>query len=67
MSNTSEVRKLVRLLVKQGIRVERARNGHLDVYCPDGQRVQLSFSPSDHRAIRNTKANLRRHGINLPR
>ena len=67
MSNTSDMKKLVRLLRKLDVTVERTRNGHWAALCPDGTRVVFATTPSDHRAIANTRSALRRHGVDLPR
>jgi tryptophanase len=61
-----EVKRLVRALEAQGIRVVKRHGGHIAVYAPDGL-VFMAATPSDYRAHRNDLARLRRHGVDLPR
>lgn len=56
--------KLIRQLRKNGYVVEMRKGGHYAVMARDGQRlVTLPASTSDHRAIKNARALLRRNGI----
>ena len=61
--------KLIRQLRKNGYRVEVRGSGHYAVSGRDGHLlVSLPASASDHRAIKNAIAILRREGINyLPK
>lgn len=60
---TKEIKRLVRDLEQQGWRVELRKGGHYVAYAPDGVGiVTFSGTPSDHRAYRNTLAQLRRAG-----
>jgi hypothetical protein len=60
-----ETRDLIKELIKAGLRVERARSGHWIVYCPDGAKIQIAYSPSDRRSLLNSRTRLRRHGVNI--
>lgn len=61
-----ELRDLVRRTTSQGWNVRRTNGGHLAFEAPDGGTVYAAATPSDgHRAIRNTRAELRRHGADL--
>lgn len=60
---TKEVRKLVKALREQGWRVEETRKGHFQAFAPSGVGiVTIPGTPSDHRAMRNVMADLRRFG-----
>lgn len=60
---TKEIRKLLKSLEAQGWRVEQLKSGHYRAYAPDGVGiVHIPGTPSDHRSIRNTLAQLRQHG-----
>lgn len=60
-----EYRPLVRRVRELGCHVEFTRKRHLLIVTPDGQRVVAPGTPSDHRAIKNTTANLRRCGLDI--
>ncbi|MFE1785623.1 hypothetical protein ACFW9F_24380 [Streptomyces sp. NPDC059506] len=58
-----EVRQLLKKLARQGFDVELTRNGHYKVYW-DGRFVgTLAGTPSDHRSLKNSVANLKRAGF----
>lgn len=58
-------RALARLCEKQGFRVKVTRNGWV-VYGKDGSTtVGFHRTPSDHRAERNLRADLKRMGVQL--
>ena len=60
---TKEIRKLVARLQDQGWRVDQLKSGHYRAYAPDGEgTVHIPGTPSDHRSLRNTVAQLKRHG-----
>lgn len=60
---SKEVRKLITSLESQGWRIERLKSGHFRAYAPDGVGiVHLPGTPSDHRSLKNTVAQLRHHG-----
>lgn len=49
---------------KRGWRIEQRGSGHLAWFPPDGGRfVITSSTPSDHRAVLNALADLRRAGL----
>lgn len=57
-----DIRKLTKKLRKQGWQIEEARK-HIKCWAPDGETmVTIPSTPSDHRAIKNAKAQLRRSG-----
>ena len=60
---TGDWAKLARTLTKHGWRVER-RARHTLAYAPDGKTI-VGISPGggDYRAMHNTCAKLRRHGV----
>ncbi len=56
------LKELVRKARDQGWTVEK--NKHLKWYAPDGQTLIITgFTESDHRALANTLARLRRAGF----
>lgn len=60
---SKEIKRLVRDLELQGWRVELRKSGHYVAYAPDGEHmVTFASTPSDHRALRNILALLRRYG-----
>lgn len=60
--HTTEVTKLVAQLRKAGVPVTLTRGGHWKVTTPNGP-VFMASTPSDHRAMRNDLARLRRRGV----
>lgn len=60
-----ELKKLIRTLRNQGVRVELQKSGHYKAYPPEGPVVVFGSTESDHRAMKNTKARLRRGGCNV--
>lgn len=58
-----EMAQLMKTVLRTGARVED-RGVRWLVYCPDGVTiVTIHKTPSDGRALKNTKADLRRGGI----
>jgi hypothetical protein len=58
-----EAEKLVRLAEKQGFKVKEKKSGWM-VLTPNGQgAVMIHKTPSDHRALKNELARLRRYGF----
>lgn len=49
-----------------GWELTRTRGGHLRLRSPHGATVLFGCSPSDHRAVRNLRADLRRNGLVTP-
>lgn len=60
-----EIRRLVEAAKRHGCRVEKKGSGHLAVYAPNGDIVNLPFTPSDHRAVLNCRSQLRRAGVRV--
>jgi len=61
---SSDLKKILKSAERQGFTVRQTRNGHLQVLSADGKgMVTLSGTPSDHRALKNTLADLRRIGF----
>lgn len=66
MKACSKTKDLITEAEAQGWRVERTRNGHITFLSPDGQhRIVCGGTESDHRAVRNTRARIRRAGLVL--
>lgn len=65
---TREVDELAALAKEQGWRVEPCNNGHMAFYPPDKTHspIYTGRTPSDWRANRNLRAQLRRAGLVLP-
>lgn len=65
-STDKELKKLFQQIEAQGGRIKPTRNGFM-VYppTPDGRLVAIHKTPSDHRAMKNTRAELRRAGFTL--
>jgi hypothetical protein len=63
-SAKKELKEIVREAERQDWRVETTKKGHLRFYAPDGETLVTSGgTPSDHRALANLIARLRRHGF----
>jgi hypothetical protein len=64
MSTRGDIRKAMKLALRRGwvsISAERKmKNCHHILEWTNGQRVTASFTPSDHRAMRNFLADMRR-------
>ncbi len=63
-----DVKKILRAAKAQGWRIERTRKGHLRLVPPDPKAPMVigSGNPSDHRAIRNLLAQMKRSGLVWP-
>lgn len=60
-----EFRPLVKAACAAGWRISR-RNAHLWLWAPyERTTVSVPCSPSDGRAVKNTRAELRRAGVNV--
>ena len=55
-----DLERLLRQASASGWRVARTRGGHWRLLYPNGGIVVLSSTPSDHRALRNVRAQMRR-------
>lgn len=64
---TKEYRRLLEPFLRRGFTLqERRRNTHIAVLDPSGRLVtMLPSTPSDHRSLMNTRAELRRAARNL--
>lgn len=61
---SSDLKALQRTATRAGWRVEVTRHNHLRWKSPDGKHVYFTAStPSDHRAIRNIRSELRKRGL----
>jgi predicted RNA binding protein YcfA (HicA-like mRNA interferase family) len=56
-------RKLAKQAKAQGWEIRRTRGDHLVWVAPNGRKVYSSATPSDHRAVKNQRARLRRAGL----
>ena len=55
-------KQIIKSLVRQGWRVEHGSK-HIKCFSPDGVTiVTIAVTASDHRALKNTKARLRKGG-----
>jgi predicted RNA binding protein YcfA (HicA-like mRNA interferase family) len=55
-----DLKQLLRQASACGWQVTRTRGGHWRLLRPNGGIVVLSSTPSDHRALRNVRAQMRR-------
>lgn len=59
-----ELKEIVKAAEKQGWQVKTTKKGHKMFYAPDGvNKVLAGGTPSDHRALQNLLADLRRYGF----
>ena len=66
MNMTKDMRKLAKACTANGWRVEPTRGGHVRLLSPDGEHLIIAeATPSDRRSLSNTKARLRRAGLEL--
>lgn len=61
--NDNEWQKLISAARAQGWTIEVRRNSHLKWVSPDGKSVFTSSTPSDHRAVKNARRDLRKAGL----
>ena len=59
------VKNLVKAAERQGWAVTLRKGGHLKWQAPSGYVYFSSATPSDHRAIKNLTADLRRAGLDV--
>jgi len=58
-----EVDKLIKIAWKAKWRMRKG-NGHIKMMSPDGKHMVVApISPSDHRSVKNLRAQLRRSGL----
>lgn len=60
-----EIARIIEFIEPQGVGVTRTKKGLL-LRLPNGDTDMIHFTNSDHRAYANTRARLRRAGIDLP-
>lgn len=60
-----ELKRLLNAVEDAGCRVDATRGGHYQVFVPDGGIVLISGTSSDHHAMKNALADLRRAGVVL--
>lgn len=66
MKACAKTKDLIELAREQGWTVESTKKGHITFLSPDGRhRIVCGSTESDHRAVRNTRARLRRAGLVL--
>jgi hypothetical protein len=60
-----DIKNLHRKLEAQGWMLKPTRNGHVMAFPPDKSKspVTMPSTPSDHRSLKNTLADLRRSGF----
>jgi hypothetical protein len=57
--------QLRRRLEHRGLPAALSGRGHVRITCPNGQKVMAPATPSDHRAMKNVAASLRRNGVDI--
>lgn len=69
--SSPEIRALLSVAHEQGFRVDLAKNNHYRVRTPEHwQNQEVAFTPktpSEYRAVGNTKRKLRHMGVEFPR
>lgn len=65
MAGASETNKLIRKIRKAGWTVCKTKKAHWKVTSPSGESVVLPSTPSEYRSMRNTRALLRRAGLEV--
>ncbi|HEX4489664.1 MAG TPA: hypothetical protein VH914_00515 [Acidimicrobiia bacterium] len=62
-----DTKKLLRNLERQGWTIEATKSGHIRAIPPDTTKpiVIIASTPSDHRAWKNTIAQLRKSGADI--
>lgn len=59
------IEKLLKSLEEQGCRIRETKKGWF-VYFPSGDSTIYHKTPSDHRAMKNNRARVRRNGLHWP-
>ena len=62
-TSTKEVLALIKQAVDQGWKVDQTNKGHYKWRSPRGGFFFSASTPSDHRAIKNIKQDLKRYGF----
>jgi len=66
MAISRDLTGIFKVILGQGWRIEQTAKNHFRCYSPDGKHIVTTGGTlSDHRAIANIKANLRRYGALL--
>lgn len=65
LSQCPQTKRLIEAAEQQGWTVTATSGGHIKFLSSDGNIVFAAATPSDHRAWRNTRARLRRHGLTI--
>ncbi|QNL30197.1 hypothetical protein SEA_MARIOKART_70 [Gordonia phage Mariokart] len=66
MASNREVKDLIREIEQAGGEIRRSkRNAHLKVYLNGNLIGTISATPSDWRSIKNSRAQLRRNGLDI--
>jgi hypothetical protein len=60
----SNLKTLAKVLHKHDVPMLRTKSGYL-IKTPDGSLVAIHVTESDHRALANTIARLKRHGLDV--
>jgi len=60
-----DMKRLIQAAEAAGWVVSRTKKNHLKFKAPSGAIVIASSTPSDHRSLKNTRAELHRHGLNV--
>jgi len=60
-----DMQRLVKAAENAGWMVSRTKKNHLKFKAPTGATVIAASTPSDHRSVMNTRAELRRHGLDV--
>ncbi len=58
----SNARKFVRSLQREGWSWEYNGSGHIKLTSPEGMKLTMAATPSDQRALKNVRAQVRRIG-----
>jgi hypothetical protein len=60
-----DFQELAEIAASQGWRIEQRKNAHLSWISPQGLKVFSSFTPSDKRAVKNLRRDLKRYGLKV--
>lgn len=64
-SKNADIRTILNGLEAQGARIVDTKAGYM-IMCPSGDKVTMHKTPSDFRAMRNTRARIKRAGLTWP-